>query len=218
MVRNNLNTHIYAVALLLSMFIFATGVYVGHLIDSNNLNSISEHVANTSNRITSLQLLLLTGSNSTSFCPVYQSELEDLNNEIENIGYQLTFLEEEKQVYDDELKRNYFVLEGESYLLSQKVKATCNDSTVLLIHFYSNANCGQLCKDQGTAVMQARDELAGEIEMRLFSFDGELDSPVAEAFEAEYNVTGYPTLVINGQTYSGFQSVEQIKSIIRASQ
>ncbi|MFH1785490.1 MAG: hypothetical protein ABH842_03595 [Candidatus Micrarchaeota archaeon] len=215
--KRNLSTHIYVVAFVISILIFVIGVYVGSVIDSTNLNTISNEVSNVSGRVASLQLLLLSEGNSTSFCPVYISELQNLDNEIENIGYRLSFLEDEKQIFDNELKRKYFVLETESYLLSKKLKVLCKDESILLIHFYSNKNCGTTCTEQGAAILQARDQLVSEgYGVKLFSFDGELDSLVAEALETEYNVTMYPTIVINEKTYLGFQSVEQIKNISKA--
>jgi len=214
----NIETSIYLGAFILSVAVFAIGIYVGHILDQNNLISISHELSNISNRMASLQILLLSDSDSSSFCPVYLTESENLDQEIEQIGYKLSFLEDEKQIFDDNLKRAYFTLEAESYFLAKKTTSLCNESDILLINFYSNKNCGQICKDQGVAVIQARDELAAEgIVVKLFSFDGELDSPIAEAFESEYHVLSYPTLVINEKTYSGFQSAEQIKEIIRAS-
>lgn len=215
--RRNLSTHIYLVAFVLSLMIFAIGVYVGSIIDSTNMDSISDEVSNVSGRVASLQLLLLSEGNSTSFCPVYMSELQNLDSDVENIGHRLSFLEDEKQIYDDELKREYFVLETESYLLSKKIKSICNDSSILLIHFYSNKNCGQICKDQGIIILQARDQLTSEgYSLKLFSFDGELNSSVAEALELEYNISTYPSIVINGKTYPGYLSIEQIKNITKA--
>ncbi|MFH1520728.1 MAG: hypothetical protein ABID61_03725 [Candidatus Micrarchaeota archaeon] len=217
--ERKMSISLYVMSFVIAILMFILGVYIGNMIDDSNLDSLSGELSSMSGRLASLQLLLLTESNSSSFCPVYSSELNPLDDDIEKIGYKLSYLEDERQLYDPELKKQYFILEAESYLLSKKVNSLCNDSDNLLIHFYSNKNCGQICKDQGTAVLQARDQLAGEsVTVKLFSFDGELDSPIAEALENEYHVTTYPTLVINGKTYSGFQSIDQIKNILRASE
>lgn len=216
--QRKLSVHVYVGAFVISILIFLIGIYIGYALDSTNIAGINDEVSSASERAASIQLLLLSEANSSSFCSIYSSELSELDKQIEKIGYKLTYLEDERNIYDDELKKKYFVLEAESYLLSKKLNSLCNNSGNLLIHFYSNKNCGQVCKDQGISVLQARDQLAGEgIGVKLFSFDGELDSPIAEALETEYNVTKYPTLVINGKTYSGFQSIDQIKATIKAS-
>lgn len=217
--QRKLSVHVYVGAFIISLLIFLIGIYVGYALDSTNIAGLTDEVSSVSEKVAAVQLLLLSEPNSSSFCPIYSSELDKLDQQIEKIGYKLTYLEDERNIYDDELKKKYFILEAESYLLSKKVKFLCSDNRTLLIHFYSNKNCGQICKDQGISVLQARDQLAGEgIEVKLFSFDGELGSPIAEALETEYNITKYPTLVVNGKTYSGFQSVDKIKTTIKASE
>lgn len=205
---------IYIGAFIVSIVIFAIGVYIGSIIDTNNLNNINDQVSTISQRVSSLQLLLLSEGNSSSFCPVYSSELQSVDQDVETVGYQLSYLEDEKGVVDTNLKKQYFLLEAESYLISQKIKTVCGDNSVLLINFYSNSNCST-CKQQGTEVLKARDQLASTRDIKLFSFDGDLGSPVAEAFKSEYNVSSYPSIVINGQNYPGYHDSQQLESIIQ---
>jgi hypothetical protein len=207
---------LYAGAFVISLAIFVIGIYIGTVIDASNLSSISGDVSNISEKVASIQLLLLSEGNSSSFCPVYLSELDSIDSDVERIGYKLTYLEDVRGIYDDGLKKKYFVVEAESYLLSQKVKALCGDDSVLLIHFYSNRGCTR-CKEQGIEVLKARDALAQQgTDVKLFSFDGELGSPVAEALGAQYNITRYPSIVINGRTYAGYQDSDDLQLLIKA--
>lgn len=215
--ERKLSISIYAGAFVISLAIFILGIYIGTLIDSSNIELISEEVSSISGRMASLQVLLLGGDNE-SFCPVYTSELGEMDREIEDIGYRLTFLEDERNVYDAELKKKYFLLEAQSYLLSQKAQELCGDDSVLLINFYSNKGC-ERCREQGTEVLKARDALLSEgISVKLFSFDGELGSPVAEAFEDQYGISAYPSIVIDGQTHPGFRSSEELEALVRDAQ
>ncbi|MFN7991572.1 MAG: hypothetical protein U0R44_05425 [Candidatus Micrarchaeia archaeon] len=207
---------LYAGAFLLSLAIFVSGIYIGSAIDNTNLNNVAVDVSTISEKVASVQLLLLSEGNASSFCPVYSSELRSIDNEVEKVGYKLSFLEDEKGVYDNDLKRKYFLLEAESYLLSKKVRSLCGSSSILLINFYSNKDCAR-CREQGTEILKARDALAGSSDIKLFSFDGELDSPVAESFEKEYNITGYPSVVIDGKTYPGFHDSAQLQKLMSAS-
>ena len=212
--ERKLSIPVYIVAFFMSLIIFITGVYIGYLIDSSYLQGVSEDVSSISDKLASVQLILLMEGNSSS-CPIYMSELDSIDAEIERIGHRLSFLEDEKNVFDNDLKRKYFILEAESYLLSRKAKELCGDDSVLLIHFYSNKNCDK-CKEQGTEILKMRDSIKDETDIKLFSFDGELDSPVAEALEQQYNITAYPSIVINEKTYAGFRSQEELKSIVKA--
>ncbi|HSB47803.1 MAG TPA: hypothetical protein VLD37_07365 [Candidatus Bilamarchaeum sp.] len=210
-----LSTPVYIIAFFMSLMIFVIGVYIGYLIDTSNLQGVSDDVSNLSDRLSSAQLILLMEGNESS-CPLYEDQLDSIDAEIERVGYKLTFLEEKRNIYDDDLKRKYFVLEAESYLLSKKARQLCGDNSVLLIHFYSNKNC-ERCREQGTEILKARDSLRAEgVEVKLFSFDGELESPVAESLERQYNITSYPSVVVNEKTYSGFRSESELRGIIKA--
>jgi len=205
---------IYAGAFAISLVIFITGIFIGYTLDTSNLESISGDVQSISQKVDSLQLLLLLEGNSSSFCPVYTSELDSIDEDVELVGHRLSFMEEKKQAFDIELKRQYFVLQAKSYLLSKKVKEACGDDSMLLINFYSNTDCDD-CVQQGSDILKSRDDLQGQIKVKLYSFDGEIGSPVADAFKDQYEVTTYPTLVIDEKTYSGYHSTDEIKEILR---
>ncbi len=207
---------IYLAAFVISALIFISGVFVGSLIDNSNLETLSSEVNEVSGKVSSLQLLLLMEGNSSSFCPVYSSELQSIDEQVEILGHKLSYLEDQKGAEDPELKNEYFALQAESYLLSKKVNEICGSNNVLLIHFYSNKDC-EMCAEQGIQVLEARDGLRGEVPVKLYSFDGELGSPIVDAFKKSYSVKKYPTLVINGKTYPGYKSVEEIKQILRES-
>jgi len=206
---------LYAWAFFISLIIFAIGVFIGFTLDSSNMNRISSMLTDTSSRLSSLQLLILMEGNTSAFCPVYTSQLDDIDTQVEKTGYELSYLEDQKGVSDPELKKSYFIQEAESYLLSKKVKSLCGDKSVLLINFYSNTNCTR-CKEEGIQILQARDSLdASGIHMKLFSFDGDLGSPVADAFKAEFNVTGYPSVVIDENLYPGFSDQGRLVDIVK---
>lgn len=204
--------HLYIGAFVISLIVFLTGIFVGTLLDSASAERISGDITDVSQRLYSVQLLILMEANSSSFCPVYLSELDAIDKDVENFGYQLTYLEEEKGVYDDELKKQYFVLEAESYLLSKKVQGLCGDDSVLLIHFYSNKNCSD-CREQGEEILKARDAVP-DANVKIFSFDGDMGSPVAEALMNQYRIREYPSIVINGKKYSGYRAAEEIQELI----
>lgn len=206
---------LYAGAFLISLMVFLIGVYVGSLLDNSSLEDISGDLSRMSQRVSSVQLLLLMEGNSSSFCPVYASELSSIDMEMEIMGHKLSFLEEEKGVTDVALKKQYFTVEAESYLLSKKVQELCGDDDVLLMYFYSNTQCPD-CTQQGYDILAARDDLKEEnISVKIYSYDGTLGSPVVDAFRHRYVITTYPSLVINSKTYLGSWSMDELKDMIR---
>jgi len=211
--ERKLSLPIYVSAFIATLMIFVIGIAVGHVIDTSAMGGISDDMSSLSHKVSAVQLLMLMEGNSSSSCPVYLSELGAIDDEVEKVGYRLSYMEDEKGVFDSELKKQYFVLEAESYLLSGKAKTLCNDKSVLLINFYSNKDCAR-CREQGTEILKARDDLVSKVPVKLYSFDGELNSPVADALVAQYNVTSYPTILIDGKGYSGFHTADQLKEIL----
>ncbi len=210
-----LSVHLYVGAFLLSLLIFLSGIFVGQMVDLSNMENLAGEVDSVSQKVSSVHLLLLMEGNSSSFCPVYTSELDSIDSEVELVGHKLSYLEDERNAFDPELKKQYFVLQAESYLLSKKVNEICGDDITLLVHFYSNSDC-ENCKEQGYEILKSRDSSSEKI--KLYSFDGDLGSPVADAFKEQYNIKTYPSIVINEKTYSGFRSSSEITQIIKGTE
>ena len=209
--ERKISTSLFALAFILTVIVFSAGVFVGTMIDQTNQNIISNEVVDISSKLESTQLLMLLDENSSAFCPVYMAQLDSINDEVEKIGHKLSFLEDEKEVMDIPLKKSYFVLEAQSYLLSKKLNSRCGENNTLLLYFYSNKNCTD-CKAMGNDILSARDELISEGKIiKIYSFDGELGSPIADALKAQYGVHTYPSIVVDGEIHSGSLSQVQIK-------
>lgn len=207
--ERKISTPLYIVAFILSVAVFSVGVFVGHLIDQSNQGAISQEVEEMSGRLETIQLFMLLDENTSSFCPVYRSQLDSINIDVEKIGHKLSYLEEEKNAYDDKLKKSYFVLEAQSYLLSKKINERCGGNDTLLLYFYSNTNCSD-CRKQGSDILTARDDLSGNVTVKIYSFDGDLGSPVADALKTQFKVTVYPSIIVDGKVYSGSMGKAEI--------
>jgi len=201
---------LYLTAFLISAAVFVAGIFVGKLMDQGDVQTITADVEGLSERLAVVQMLILTEeADSSAFCPLYASELEAIDEEREKLGYELSFLEEKRKLDAPELKKEYFLLEAQSYFLSKKLKDLCEDDSILLLYFYSNKNCSE-CGQQGADILAARDSTG--VNVRIYSFDGEIGSPIAEAFMQQFNVTGYPSVVIDGELHSRYMSEEELAS------
>ncbi len=208
MVKRKLTLKLYVVAFIITVAIFLLGVYVGQLADSQVSKDLSAQLKSYSEESISFQILLL--EDSSSFCPLYLEESSLLEQRTIDIGEQLTYLEEYKGVYDEDLKKEYFLLETKAYLLATKVKELCNSEKNLILYLYS--------KDCEDCILQGKQLNAIALDfgdnVRIYSFDGELDSPVVESFKNKYYVTSYPTLIINGKKFTGFQEQSELLKIL----
>lgn len=199
---------LYITAFVISAVIFIAGIYVGTILDSNEVYSLSSDVDSLSREISTVQVLMLS-EEGPAFCPVYEEEFLKIDAEREKLGYELTYLEEQRHVYSPELKKDYFVLEAQSYFLAKKLQDICNDESTLVLYFYSNEECAD-CAQQGADILSARD--ASGKKVLIYSFDGDMGSNIAKGFMTQYNVTQYPSVVINGEVHSGYMSPEALSA------
>lgn len=198
---------IYAASLAVTLIIFAVGVYVGTILDKGNLETVQSQIEKTNQLVLSSQIMLLFGE-SRSFCPVYAEQLGKLDAETEQVGLKLTYLEDMKGVTDAELKKQYFALETNAFLLSEKVREKCGGNFTTILYFYSNKGCAD-CGQQGYELINLKQKMGWRV--RIYSFDGELGSSVADALKTEYSVRNYPTIVIGNKTLFGFKTTREIE-------
>lgn len=201
---------LYVIAFIVAAAVFSIGVFVGKIIDDRVVTGISDDVSSLSQRLMMTQLLWLLEEDNPNFCSVYVSELQEIDAQREYLGQMLTVLEEKKQIFTPETKREYFLLEAQSYLLSRKLGGMCmEEQDILVLYFYSNENC-ETCTEQGNTILMARDESGNKDRIKIYSFDGDLGSPVVDAFMKQYNITDYPTLVIDDNVHRGFTAKEEL--------
>jgi hypothetical protein len=112
---------IYIAAFVISVLIFAVGVYVGNTMDAVVKDSISSDLQSVYAKAQSSELLILL-EDSPAFCPVYAEEAGRMDDETNGLGTRIAYAEDVRGISDPELKKQYFMLEAQAYLISKKVK------------------------------------------------------------------------------------------------
>ncbi|MBN2122365.1 hypothetical protein JW721_04930 [Candidatus Micrarchaeota archaeon] len=207
-VKRRISIGTYLAALILTILVFSLGIYVGMIIDEQAQGEVERGISSLEDKLYFSRILMLAQEEIGEFCPIYSENLEAVAAERELIGDRLEYLEEVRGVYDAQLKESYFYLELENYLLLRKMQDQCGGSQVLILFFYGE---GEGSLEQGAVLDSLR---AKNGNVKVFSFDGEMDSSAVEALIESYGVHSYPSLVIDGQTVSGLQSLVEIEGII----
>lgn len=109
------------------------------------------------------------------------------------------------------LKKQYTLLEIRDYLLNKRISERCNHDFHSVLYFYgTKVDCPD-CVKQGY-VLDALHQLNPDI--RIYAFDYNLDLITIKALKKTYNIEDVvPSLVINGKTYKGFQSIDSLSAI-----
>lgn len=202
----------YLVAFLITALIFATALYVSNYFNEERVADIQS----TENDV-STQIL----STETQFDLLQEHSCSDVTDadlapsEMTSLGSELDYLEAQggNQAEIDRLKSTYSLLEIKDYLAVQQLAQKCSLKPVFILYFYSNnGDCTTACEEQGdvlTALSQQYPML------RVYSFDYNLQVGALQTLiSIDHVQNNPPALVINGKTYYGFQSMQDIQKIL----
>lgn len=173
-----------------------------------NIKSIEQRIA--------LDIL----SSETQFDLLREVQCADVDNsilsgELGTLGDKLTRLESERGIADNEtlyLKQYYSLLQIKDYLLSKRLSETCGKKTVFLIYLYGNKGNCPTCENQGYVLTEVRKNYP---DLRVYSFDAELDLSAIKTLLSVYKVKDtLPALVIQGTSYYGFKSLEELDKLL----
>ena len=217
--KDSFSWEVYVLAFVITLIIFGIGVFLGVNLSKSELEKTKSQVGTLNDRIVSMQILMLTSSDSLGFnesmlCEMYETAAEEFEQEAWEIGEQIDYLEVQRGISDRELKSTYSELEFRNYMLTNLIRNRCNVTIHTILYFYSNDDkkCSN-CFSQGIELFEARRRLLETgVPVRIYSFDGDLDIQLITMLKTHYDVRSYPTLVIDGTVYHGFMSSSEILS------
>ncbi|HEY4522664.1 MAG TPA: hypothetical protein VJH91_03470 [Candidatus Paceibacterota bacterium] len=202
----------YAIAFLITAFIFATALYASNYFNDRRIADIEATQDNISIDILSLetQFDLLAEHSCQDI-----SENSVLSREIQPLAQRLSYLESQSGVDEDELarlKRYYSLLQIKDLLLMQKVTDKCRLKPVFILYFYSNRGDCDDCEEQGYALTGLAQKYP---QLRIYSFDYNLGLSALQTLVDINDVRNeLPALVIKNKAYYGLQRIEDIEKIL----
>ena len=205
--KREISWKLYIVAFVISAIIFGIGMWVGLQIEK----SVTEELSTTVNKIDqqwiALETLMLM-DNSPAFCNYLTQEMQSFDTETFSLGQRIGYMEEKKGV-DPSLKAEYMSLEVRDYLIANKINQKCNENTSLVLYFISSSDCLS-CKDQGNQLTAARESTGS----RVYTFDMDVKNSIVSALAGMFNVSTYPSIVIDSKKYSEYMTADKLISEI----
>jgi len=205
------------IAAVITFLIFTLGVLLGLIMDYERLSFLNQRTEIQEVNYKSLQLQYLylsdIGSGNNS-CPLLRAALK---NSIKDLSYSLEKLEsyeKETQINskDYELITKQYVLDNIRYwIFSKKTKEICNEDIINVLYFYSRDNC-DICHNQGTILSYFKTKLDDEI--LIFPLNVDIDEDLIYLLSLQYNVTKFPTIIVNDNKYEGVISKNELSRII----
>lgn len=206
----------YVLAGILTALVFVLGLLLGFVIEGKRVGLVQDVANEAKVDIGSLQLQyafieeLAQVGNCAAFEKVFDKNLENLETaRIKLANYQLDATVNRQEF--ELLQRNYIISQVEYLLLSMKAKNLCKSDVVNIIYFFSK-EC-DTCDDQSFLLTFTKQKL-GE-RLFIFGFDTSFGKePLLKLMISTYNVTAYPTIIIEDQKHVGFMAKGNLTSTI----
>lgn len=213
MVRTIKNKKRYFYAFFLTMVVFALGLVLGLTLENQKAASISKELQLQEIELNSLQLqyLFLEEVESENQCSIVMTTIEDNLKKLSKLIDKLDAYEEDGAFSKDQqefvlLKREYTLSNIRYWMLSQKSQEACKPDNVNVVYFYSD-DCAD-CDTQGYVLSDLKGRLNEKI--LVYPIDVSIEEPVVSMVLEEYNITEYPSLIIEDKVYHGYLSKKEI--------
>src|SRR3989339_704409 len=208
-----INSKKYIAAFTITAIIFGTAIYVSNILGQKKL----EDVRAIENRV-ALDIL----SSETQFMLLEETSCRDigpgfLSKELGSLGEKLSYAENQTEFNTEDieyLKRFYFLLEIKDYILMKRLMKKCSIEPTFILYFYSTKDACEDCERVGYVLTALRDKYP---DLRVYSFDYHFNVDAIDTLVSIYRVkSDLPALIINGLSYHGFHSVEELEEKVPA--
>ncbi len=210
----------YFVAGVITFLIFALGITLGFILEDHRYNLVEEINMEQDVQYLSLQsqYLYLQAFSNYNNCPILSTTLKETVRDLSDSLSDVVAFEEEKEISDKRkeiIMRRYILDNLRYWLLAKESKQKCDINLVPILYFYA-VDCPS-CPNQG-AILTYYKKIFGE-QVLIFPINLDLreKEPMVEIVVSQFNVTKYPTLIIDNKKYEGVVKRDQLGEIICAS-
>ncbi len=207
----------YIIAGVITFLIFALGLTLGFILEDHRYNLVEEVNSKQEVNYLSLQLqyLYLNSFSNQNNCPMLSATLKSAVKDLsDSLGNVIAF-EEEKQTSEARrtvIMRRYTLDNLRYWLLARESQQKCDLEIVPILYFYATA-CSS-CPNQGTILTYFKNVFGEQVLIFPINFDMIEEEPMIEIAASQFNITKYPTLIINNKKYEGVVKKEQLQEII----
>lgn len=211
MERKSFETKKYFLVFVFTLIIFSSGIFLGLYLGSSKIDQIQQ--LQESFRSDSLDIDVQYSLINQEPCGFVNTGA--LTQKIQDIGEKLDYMGTSLGDNDSrviQLKSYYSLLEISHWMFEKKMSANCGSANKnWILYFYSNVEneCSD-CDDQGFILSHMK-KIYGN-NLAIYSFDKNIPVDSLKMIMRLYNVSVFPTLVVNGEKLSGFQTNDELES------
>lgn len=209
-----LNKTRYVAAGIITVAIFLLGLMLGLVTEGKRITYVQDLFDQQRAEFASsqLQYSYVSSLNSQEACPaIYDVFFNNVKNLDETAHRLETYVKDSKlnDVSFNVLKREYTIEQMRYWLLSKQARDLCSEDVVRVVYFYANdVECAD-CNNQAF-VLDYLKKLFGS-RLLIFSLDANFEQePMIGILKKQYNITAYPTLLIENAPVTGLSSRDDL--------
>ncbi len=213
-----INKSRYVVASLITLCIFLLGVMLGLVIEDKRIRVSQEEEKNQQMDFRSMQLQY-EYINQLSFENDCQTMQETFEANMENLELARLKLEEytksSKINKDDfnQIKRDYTISQLQYWLFAKKKKQICDSDDVSILYFFAEDKACRDCNKQSFVLTYLKKIFGADL--LIFSINSNFtEEPMVNLLQKSYNVTTFPTMMIDKQKVEGLHNKDDLLKII----
>ena len=210
----NLSKNKYIIAGTITLGIFLLGLFLGLAIEGKRVNYIESLSRKQNLGFSSLQLqyAFIDQMSQEKNCLAVQKSFEQNINNLESTRIRLENFDKDATLNKNELdllKNEYLLAQIRYWLLAERTRKLCGADIVTILYFFSDENECPSCEKQAFVLTYLKKKFKDKL--LIFSFDAKFESEqMIPLLKNTYNITKFPTLVIEGKPRYGFVSKDAI--------
>ena len=204
----------YVIAFFITLVIFLFGILLGVVMEGKRVNYLGNENKLQQLKYSSLQLQyqFIDQLSREENCPALTGTLEESISSLETARTNIENYQKDALLNAKDfglLKQDYLINQLRYWLLAKKTNTLCNNKVAMILYFYStDAKCPD-CAKQAFILTYLKKRFGDSL--LNFAIDSEFKTePMVDMLLAAYNVTVYPTLVINDKSFYGLTENEEV--------
>ena len=203
----------------ITFFLLLSIVILGLFMNYMREREVNQQFETMYDEFNSMQTLFLMSETfgEEMTCLAFESKLKQLDTYVWELGekidnYRIASEEFAESDYYQRQKRIFNENEVFYFLLMKRLIEKCDMENQIILFFYQNSADCPKCDDQSFILTDINrlDDQEGVKEVAIFSFDMDLDLTTLNILDEYYELSGYPCLVIDEESYCGIRGKEFI--------
>jgi hypothetical protein len=214
MVERKVDWKYPAIAVAVTGLIFSGILYAGFALNDYKVDNLRAQIEDVETEQRSRVIgLELSESLQKQDCRAVDGWMNTTVDDLRDLRLEVAAYESSNKINNREyttVKKRYMNLLLQNLIQVRNYDQVCDKEVVDIIYFYDDG-C-DACTDQATILTQIRQEYDRNVV--VYPLDTELDMQPINFLLNYYDIERYPSLVVDGEVYEGFQPQDNLTSAI----